>query len=103
MAEERDDYPDYPVFKGLQKPLEFLGLRGRYIYWAAATVGGGLLSFLIGYIVFGFLVGLVLITSILGFGGAMTFIKQHKGLHSKKSPTGIFILPILPDIDVFFM
>lgn len=31
----------------------------------------------------------------------MTFIKQHKGLHSKKSPTGIFILPILPDIDVF--
>ena len=74
MAEERVDYPDYPVFKGLQKPLEFLGL-----------------SFLIGYIVFGFLVGLVLITSILGFGGAMTFIKQHKGLHSKKSPTGIFI------------
>ena len=60
MAEERVDYPDYPVFKGLQKPLEFLGLRGRYIYWAAATVGGGLLSFLIGYIVFGFLVGLVL-------------------------------------------
>lgn len=91
MAEERGDYPDYPVFKGLQKPLEFLGLRGRYIYWAAATVGGGLLSFLIGYIVFGFLVGLILITSILGFGGAMTFIKQHKGLHSKKSPTGIFI------------
>ena len=58
-----DSITGYKVYKGLQKPLEYLGLRGRYIYWAAATVGGGLLSFLIGYIVFGFLVGLVLITS----------------------------------------
>lgn len=91
MAEGRVDHPDYPVFKGLQKPLEFLGLRGRYIYWAAATVGGGLLSFLIGYIAFGFLTGLVLVTSILGFGGAMIFIKQHKGLHSKQTRKGIFI------------
>ena len=67
------------IFKFSREPPSFV------------RVGGGLLSFLIGYIVFGFLVGLVLITSILGFGGAMTFIKQHKGLHSKKSPTGIFI------------
>ena len=28
--------PSYPVFKGLQRPLEFMMLRGRYIYW-----GGG--------------------------------------------------------------
>lgn len=86
-----------PVFKGLQKPLEFMGLRGRYIYWAAGTVGGGILSFLIGYVAFGFLVGLVLITSIVGFGGAMIFIKQHKGLHSKHSPVGVFILAHLAE------
>lgn len=85
-------HPDYPVFKGLQKPLEFMGLRGRYIYWAAGAVGGGILSFFIGYVVFGFLIGLVLITVILGFGGAMIFVKQHKGLYSKKDPKGIFIL-----------
>lgn len=91
MAEVNGNYPDYPVFKGLQKPLEFMGLRGRYIFWAAGTVGGGLLSFLAGYIAFGFLVGLILITSILGVGGAAIFIKQHKGLHSKNTPTGIFI------------
>lgn len=84
-------------FKGLQKPLEFMGLRGRYIYWAAGTVGGGILSFLIGYVAFGFLVGLVLITSIVGFGGAMIFIKQHKGLHSKHSPVGVFILAHLAE------
>lgn len=95
--ESQEQYPDYPVFKGLQKPLEFMGLRGRYIYWAAGTVGGGILSFLIGYVAFGFLVGLVLITSIVGFGGAMIFIKQHNGLHSKHSPVGVFILAHLAE------
>lgn len=84
-------HPEYPVFKGLQKPLEFMGLRGRYIYWAAGAIGSGILLFFIGYIVAGFLVGLILITIIIGFGGVMIFVKQHKGLHSKKAPTGIFI------------
>lgn len=91
MSQVKNDYPDYPVFKGLQKPLEFLGLRGRYIVWAACTVGGGLLSFLIGYVVFGFLIALVLLTIILSLGGVAIFVKQHKGLHSKKSPKGIYI------------
>lgn len=91
MSAGTNDYPDYPVFKGLQKPLEFLGLRGRYIVWAAATVGGGLLSFLIGYIVFGFIVALIMLTSIFSVGGVSIFVKQHKGLHSKKSPKGIYI------------
>jgi hypothetical protein len=35
--EQEIRYPDYPLFKGLQKPLEFMGIQGRYIYWAAAT------------------------------------------------------------------
>ena len=84
-------FQDYPVFKGLQKPLEFMGLKGRYIYWTAGAVGGGLLSFLVGYIIFGFFVGLILLTVFLGVGGGMIFMKQHKGLHSKKTPKGIFI------------
>lgn len=91
MSTVKSDYPVYPVFKGLQKPLEFLGLRGRYITWAACTVGGGLLSFLIGYAVFGFLIALFLLTAILSVGGVSIFVKQHKGLHSKKCPKGIYI------------
>lgn len=31
---------DYTVFKGLQKPLEFMGFRGRFLYIAAASFGG---------------------------------------------------------------
>ena len=91
MATVKNDYPDYPVFKGLQKPLEFLGLRGRYIVWAAVTVGGGLLSFLIGYMIFGFIISLSLLTIILSIGGVAIFVKQHKRLHTKKSPKGIYI------------
>ena len=88
---DQERFQDYPVFKGLQQPLEFMGLKGRYIYWAAGAVGGGLLGFLIGYIIFGFFVGLILLTVFLGVGGGMIFMKQHKGLHSKKTPKGIFI------------
>ena len=28
---------EYPMFKGLQRPLEFMGIQGRYIYWAAGA------------------------------------------------------------------
>ena len=46
----------YPVFKGLQKPLEFMGIRGKFIYYAAGT-------FLFGFI------GFLVFNIILGFGG----------------------------------
>ncbi len=69
-------YPDYPLFRGLQRPLEFMGLQGRYIYWAAGAVGGAILGFIIAYIIAGFVVGL---------------FKQRRGLHSKKTEHGVFV------------
>ena len=46
----RDErYPDYPLFKGLQRPLEFMGIQGRYIYWAAGSAGGAIVGFVIAY------------------------------------------------------
>ncbi len=85
------DYQDFPVFKGLQKPLEMMGLQGRYIYWAAGTVGGAIVGFILGYMVAGFLVGLGILTIVIGTGGILIFVKQRKGLHSKSSAKGIFI------------
>ena len=41
MKGSEEHYPDYPLFKGLQQPLELMGLQGRYIYWAAGVAGGG--------------------------------------------------------------
>lgn len=37
MAKEEELSKAYPMFKGLQRPLEFMGLQGRYITWAAVT------------------------------------------------------------------
>ena len=91
MEQTNDIYTDYPVFKGLQRPLEFLGFQGRYIYWAAGTAGGAIVGFIVGYVTVGFVVALVIATVVLAFGGVMTFLKQRKGLHSKNEEKGIFI------------
>lgn len=72
----------YPMFKGLQKPLEFMGFQGRYITWAACAVGGAIL---------GFVVGLVVLAVSLCSGAALIFFKQKKGLHTKKEEHGVFI------------
>ena len=33
------NHEGYPVFKGLQKPLEFMGIRGRFLTLAAGAIG----------------------------------------------------------------
>ena len=39
-----------PVFKGLQKPLEFMGIRGRFLTYAAAAIGISFLGFLLSHL-----------------------------------------------------
>lgn len=78
------NYNGYPVFKGLQKPLEFMGIRGRFLTLAAAAIGGSFLCYLIVSIIFGKLAGFVamVITAVIGL--ASIYVKQKTGLHSKK-------------------
>jgi hypothetical protein len=85
------EYIEYPVFKGLQKPLDFMGLQGRYIYWAAGTIGGAVLGFIVAYCFFGFVYGLITLAVTLGTGAALILIKQRQGLHSKKVYRGVYI------------
>ena len=93
MAKEQIDsrYVSYPVFKGLQKPLEFMGIQGRYITWAACAVGGAIIGFIIVYCMFGFLAGLAVLCIFLITGALLIFFKQKKGLHTKKEDHGVFI------------
>ena len=56
MKGKDERYPDYPLFKGLQRPLEFMGIQGRYIYWAAGVAGGAIVGFIIAYCLAGFVV-----------------------------------------------
>ena len=79
------------MFKGLQRPLELMGLQGRYIYWAAAAAGGAIVGFIVMYIVLGFVAGLITLVASVGVGAALIMLKQRKGLHTKKCEKGIFV------------
>ncbi len=94
MATEQEQdihYPDYPLLKGLQKPLEFMGLQGRYIYWAAGTIVGTIVVFIIVYCLLGFLAGLITAVICVSAGAGLIIVKQRKGLHTKKTDHGVFI------------
>lgn len=89
--EQTIHYPEYPLFKGLQKPLEFMGFQGRYIYWAAGTVGGAIIGFIAAYCLLGFVAGLIVLVATISVGAGLIIIKQRKGLHTKKNDRGLFI------------
>ena len=79
------NYNGYPVFKGLQKPLEFMGIRGRFLTLAAAVIGVSFLSFLLFSIIFGKLAGFIV----------TIYVKQRNGLHNKKRHKGIYFFTIM--------
>ncbi len=79
------------MFKGLQRPLELMGLQGRYIYWAAAAAGGAIVGFIVMYIVIGFVAGLITLVTAIAVGAALIMLKQRKGLHSKNNDKGVFV------------
>lgn len=58
----------YPVFKGLQKPLEFMGIRGRFLTLAAAAIGVSFVGFIGFSIALGKLAGFIamLVMALVG-------------------------------------
>lgn len=98
QKKESDNYTEYEMFKGLQRPLEFMGLQGRYITWAAISVGAAILGFFIAYIAAGLIVGLAVMVLSLVVGGINIISKQRKGLHSKKNDKGIYIYARISDL-----
>lgn len=81
----------FPVFRGLQKPLEFLGIRGRFMYFAAATAGGAILGYFVASLALGEGVGAVIAIAILAIGMATIYTKQKEGLHKKKRFDGVVV------------
>lgn len=99
MKSKDERYPDYPLFKGLQRPLEFLGIQGRYIYWAAVTTCGAIVGFVAAYCLLGFIAGLVVLAAVVSVGIVLILLKQRKGLHSKKvAPGCVCVCPLAQDL-----
>ena len=82
-------YNGYPVYKGLQMPLEFMGIRGRFILIAAVTFGVSFLGFIAGYVLFGLGIALLVLAVSAGGGLLTIYVKQRKGLHTKQREKGI--------------
>ena len=85
------NYVGYPVFKGLQKPLEFMGIRGRFLTFAAGAIGLSFVGFIVFSIIMGKLAGFIAMLVIAITGLITIYIKQRSGLHAKKRKKGIII------------
>lgn len=82
----------FKVYKGLQRPLVFKNLKGKFIGWGAtALITSFLLCVLVGNLV-GVLFGMV--TLIVSFVLSMSFIlyKQRQGLHNRDAAAGYYIV-----------
>ena len=83
------NYVGSPVFKGLQRPLEFMGIRGRFLTFAAMAIGFSFVGFIIFSIAMGKLAGFMAMI-IMAITGLLTiYVKQRKGLHTKQREKGI--------------
>ncbi len=91
MEENKNGQDGFPVFKGLQKPLEFMGIRGRFLTLAAVAIGVSFVGFIAFSIVLGKLAGFVAMLVMAAVGLATIFVKQRGGLHNKKRAKGIYV------------
>lgn len=81
----------YPIFKGLQKPLEFMGIRGRFLTIAALSIGISLLGFFVVSVVLGKVIAFIFMLICIAVSILTIFIKQKQGLHNKKKAKGVFV------------
>lgn len=91
MEEDKNNPDGFPVFKGLQKPLEFMGIRGRFLTLSAVAIGVSFVGFIAFSIVLGKLAGFVAMLVMAAVGLTTIFVKQRGGLHNKKRAKGIYV------------
>ena len=73
------NYVGSPVFKGLQRPLEFMGIRGRFLTFAAMAIGFSFVGFIVFSIAMGKLAGFMAMI-IMAITGLLTiYVKQRGG------------------------
>jgi hypothetical protein len=81
----------FPIFKGLQKPLEFMGIRGRFLTLAAAGIGVSFIGFIVFSILLGKLAGFIAMIVMAITSLITIYIKQRSGLHNKRRHKGVFV------------
>lgn len=91
----------YNIFRGVQKPIEFRGFKGHFIYMG---IGGGFGVIVIGgliFALFGAVPGCVSIATCLPGWFFYLSRKQKRGLSSKTNDFGIIIFENKPILTVY--
>ncbi|NRF37553.1 plasmid transfer protein [Pedobacter foliorum] len=81
----------YNIYKGLQKPLEYKGFRGKFIYWGIASLLLGLVFGAIVMATLSMLAGVLVLVIIMLGGLAYTAKLQKNGLHHKTRSSGHYL------------
>lgn len=84
----------FPIYKGLQKPLEFKGLKGKYIYWAVGSLLTGLVLGALTISLLNMWLGAIVLVGCIAGGLVFIASKQKHGLHSKAISRSYFIHPV---------
>lgn len=82
----------YRIFKGLQKPLEFMGLKGRYVWVGLGGAIGSILLFMILFISINILTALIALLVTPTVIAVWIFRNMKRGLHSKRKDKGTFVV-----------
>ncbi len=82
----------YNSYKGLQRPLELFGLKGRYISIGIGGATIALITLVVASIVSSIFIGLLLGFSIIGFTAFYISKNSSKGLYKKNIDKGIYIV-----------
>lgn len=84
---------DFPIYKGLQKPLIYKGFQGKFIGWGIASLVLGLvLGGVVGSVT-DMAFGALLTVGTIAGGLYFTSRQQKKGLHNKTRHRGVFLPP----------
>ena len=83
----------YSVYKGLQRPIQFKGLKGNYIYFAFGIAICSLFVMMIASTMFNFMTGAISMAVFL-FGGiiGMALYQRKYGLYQKNVKRGVYII-----------
>ena len=82
----------YKLYRGLQKPLVFKGLKGRYIFIGAGAGIGSLLVSILCSTMIGLAVGGIALFMCAGLSFFFIMRAQAKGLHDKSVGAGLYII-----------
>jgi hypothetical protein len=82
---------EFAIYKGLQRPLVFKFLKGKFIYYGAAVVVAGIIIAGLVTAIISSIVGLVVLFGTTVPGLLYVINKQKEGLHNKKRERTIFI------------